>query len=239
MACSRNSPPADPHLLALRCSQHVGRSGESCGAPRLRFTPRCIPRFWSGAGTAEAIGLQPVDAKADRLSHFLLHRLDYRAGGAPKVAGARRVSAEPPQTYQTACKPGFVRRGLSPPRDGHSSATPVARRLQQPTRTAGSGHGSRQLLRLRGTAAAPSLFGLAPGGVCRAVGVAAGAVRSYRTVSPLPASTLASGGRRSVLCGTFPGLAPAGRYPAPHVHGARTFLPRPPFGIGSGGRPAD
>ena len=31
--------------------------------------------------------------------------------------------------------------------------------------------------------------------------------------------------RRSVLCGTFPGLAPAGRYPAPFVHGARTFLP--------------
>jgi len=37
---------------------------------------------------------------------------------------------------------------------------------------------------------APSLFGLAPGGVCRATGVAAGAVRSYRTVSPLPASPL-------------------------------------------------
>jgi hypothetical protein len=33
---------------------------------------------------------------------------------------------------------------------------------------------------------APPLFGLAPGGVCRAAGVAAGAVRSYRTVSPLP-----------------------------------------------------
>src|SRR5579863_5456843 len=31
--------------------------------------------------------------------------------------------------------------------------------------------------------------------------------------------------RRSVLCGTVPGLAPAGRYPAPLVHGARTFLP--------------
>ena len=30
---------------------------------------------------------------------------------------------------------------------------------------------------------------------------------------------------RSVLCGTFPGVAPAGRYPAPFVHGARTFLP--------------
>jgi hypothetical protein len=30
--------------------------------------------------------------------------------------------------------------------------------------------------------------------------------------------------RRYVLCGTFPKLAPAGRYPAPLVHGARTFL---------------
>src|SRR5277367_4850736 len=71
---------------------------------------------------------------------------------------------------------------------------------------------------------APSLFGLAPGGVCRAAGVAAGAVRSYRTVSPLP-RLLRNAPRRSVLCGTFPGLAPAGCYPAPFVHGARTFLP--------------
>jgi hypothetical protein len=31
--------------------------------------------------------------------------------------------------------------------------------------------------------------------------------------------------RRFVLCGTVPRLAPAGRYPAPFVHGARTFLP--------------
>ena len=33
----------------------------------------------------------------------------------------------------------------------------------------------------------PSLLGLAPGGVCRAAPVAGGAVRSYRTLSPLPA----------------------------------------------------
>jgi hypothetical protein len=73
---------------------------------------------------------------------------------------------------------------------------------------------------------APSLFGLAPGGVCRAGPVAGPAVRSYRTVSPLPAlRPLAAGtGRRSVLCGTVPGVAPAGRYPAPYVQGARTFL---------------
>src|ERR1700749_4212334 len=31
---------------------------------------------------------------------------------------------------------------------------------------------------------------------------------------------------RFVLCGISPGVAPAGRYPAPHVDGARTFLPR-------------
>ena len=30
---------------------------------------------------------------------------------------------------------------------------------------------------------------------------------------------------RFVFCGTVPGVAPAGRYPAPYVHGARTFLP--------------
>ncbi len=33
---------------------------------------------------------------------------------------------------------------------------------------------------------APSLFGLAPGGVCRAVSITGDAVRSYRTFSPLP-----------------------------------------------------
>jgi hypothetical protein len=32
----------------------------------------------------------------------------------------------------------------------------------------------------------PSLFGLAPGGACHAAGVAVSAVRSYRTLSPLP-----------------------------------------------------
>src|SRR3569623_538117 len=31
--------------------------------------------------------------------------------------------------------------------------------------------------------------------------------------------------RRFVLCGTFPEVAFAGRYPAPYVDGARTFLP--------------
>src|SRR5258706_13735791 len=32
-------------------------------------------------------------------------------------------------------------------------------------------------------------------------------------------------GRRFAFCGTVPGVAPAGRYPAPCFRGARTFLP--------------
>src|SRR5258707_9252274 len=72
--------------------------------------------------------------------------------------------------------------------------------------------------------ALPSLFGLAPGVVCHAGSVAGSAVRSYRTFSPLLPPPFWGWGNRFVLCGTVPGVAPAGRYPAPYVDGARTFL---------------
>ncbi len=42
--------------------------------------------------------------------------------------------------------------------------------------------------------ARPSLFGLAPGGVCPATTVTSRAVRSYRTISPLPPAACALGG---------------------------------------------
>ena len=85
---------------------------------------------------------------------------------------------------------------------------------------------------------APPLFGLAPGGVCRAADVAADAVRSYRTISPLPAAAVAeAGGFISVALSL--GLTLAGRYPAPYVHGARTFLPDRLSAFGPSGRPAD
>ena len=93
---------------------------------------------------------------------------------------------------------------------------------------------TQKLVALARKSLSPSLFGLAPGGVCRAAGVAAGAVRSYRTVSPLPRLTQRP--RRSVLCGTVPELAPAGCYPAPLVHGARTFLSDTPAGPSCEGR---
>lgn len=67
-----------------------------------------------------------------------------------------------------------------------------------------------------------SLFGLAPGGVYHAIIVTNYAVRSYRTFSPLPACG------RYFFCGTFPKvISPAGRYPAPYLRGARTFLYTP------------
>ncbi len=103
--------------------------------------------------------------------------------------------------------------------DGHSAGTPVTGRLAQPTRTTTRKHRCR-------CPGVPSLFGLAPGGVCRAASVTVRAVGSYPTVSPLPAGSAPKGGqgRRSVLCGTFPGVAPAGRDPAPCLRGARTVL---------------
>ncbi len=61
--------------------------------------------------------------------------------------------------------------------------------------------------------------------------VTGSAVRSYRTLSPLPVPERT---RRSALCGTFPKLrrawkppSPGGRYPPPLFRGARTFLAVP------------
>lgn len=60
----------------------------------------------------------------------------------------------------------------------------------------------------------------------------------YRSQSASPqAERDGNGGLFSVALSL--GFTPAGRYPAPYVHGARTFLSGPPFGIGPSGRPAD
>jgi len=74
-----------------------------------------------------------------------------------------------------------------------------------------------------GRAAPPPLFGLAPRGACPAGGIAPAAVRSYRTISPLPSVS----GRRYIFCGAFrralrPSRPLAGTLPC----GDRTFLSR-------------
>jgi hypothetical protein len=156
-------------------------------------------------------------------------------------ACARRTphsrSALSRRKYQPACKPGFVghRAVACTIRDGHSSGTTFARCLEQPTRTVEPDMALR-CSRVKRTAATPSLFGFAPGVVCHAVPVAGDAVRSYRTFSPLPSPKRG----RFVLCGTVPGVAPAGCYPAPYVDGARTFLPRSLSALaGAAVRPTD
>jgi len=74
-----------------------------------------------------------------------------------------------------------VSRVLSPSRRmAIPLGTPVTECLLQPTRAAEPETGSV-------ANDAPPLFGLAPGGVCRAAAVTGDAVRSYRTLSPLPA----------------------------------------------------
>jgi hypothetical protein len=100
--------------------------------------------------------------------------------------------------------------------DDDSSRAFVTKGFMQPTRT-----NARKFTRWIPNYL--SLFGLAPGGVYRAVPVTSNAVRSYRTFSPLPTD---KAGWRYIFCGTFPRVTPAGRYPAPYFRGARTFLPK-------------
>ena len=68
-----------------------------------------------------------------------------------------------------------------------------------------------------------SLFDLAPGGVYRTHMSPCEAVSSYLTFSPLRSGS--DTGTRFAFCGTFLGVAPTGRYPAPLPCGARTLPP--------------
>jgi len=70
----------------------------------------------------------------------------------------------------------------------------------------------------RACARGVSLFGLAPCGVLPATTVTSRAVRSYRTISPLPTIALSlaasSYGGRYIFCATVRRVAPPGDYPA-------------------------
>ena len=117
-------------------------------------------------------------------------------------------------------------------RDGHSSGTTLARCLEQPTRTASlTSPCGVIVLRRTSRVAVPIRFCSRCGLPCRFRCRKRGALLPH--LFTLTRLALAGYGKRFVLCGTFPGVAPAGRYPAPFFHGARTFLPghdpeRPP-----------
>ena len=102
-----------------------------------------------------------------------------------------------------AHKPGSVPGVDYPaPNDGHSSRTAVTDSLQRPTRK----HGRTTLN--------ASLLGLAPGGVYLASTVTSGP--GELLPHPFTRTCLRrSFGGRTALCGTIPGVTPAGRYPAP------------------------
>ena len=105
---------------------------------------------------------------------------------------SRRLTASRLALLVTAC----AGTGTKPAqRDDHSSRSRIAPGLKQPTR----GSQQRALANATpirspkrtqgkhtGRASPPLLFGLAPRGVCRAADIAAGAVGSYPTFSPLP-----------------------------------------------------
>src|SRR5262249_59121036 len=110
--------------------------------------------------------------------------------GAP-LAGAPRRAQIIRNRVATWAPSGPVSRILCLVRGGdHSSGPEVALGLEQPTRGCPARGGA-------GRAPCIPLFGLAPHGVYPAPGVAAGAVRSYRTFSPLPSG---AGGVRRAVC---------------------------------------
>jgi hypothetical protein len=172
--------------------------------------------------------------------HFLDAATERGCVPSDPTRGVRRCQVFANRTRtgicQTACKPGSV------PPPGRTWATGTTIPLGRPLPDASRDRPGRRRgnPRAKPKLGVPPLFGLAPGGVCRAALVAERAVRSYRTVSPLPAGRLRARGRRSAFCGTVPEVALAGRYPAPRSRGARTFLhPQPIFRrAANSGRPA-
>ena len=128
---------------------------------------------------------------------------------------------------QTVCKPGSV-----PPRvcggDGHSSGTFVAERLARPTRAAArQARPATPLDRDTGTPPAAPTWSCSRWGLpCRRRCRRRGALlpHHFTLAARRPERRTSSA---VCFCGTFPGVAPAGRYPAPCLRGARTFLPTP------------
>src|SRR5271165_2777940 len=122
--------------------------------------------------------------------------------------------------------------GVLPRRDGHSSGTPVAGRLEQPTRAT---RPTDEAPPAPEGASASLLFGLAPGGACRAADVAARAVRSCRTLSPLPwRRTLRPDGWAVCFLWRFPWGRPRRTLSGAASVWSPDFPP-----LRSGGRPAD
>ncbi len=115
---------------------------------------------------------------------------------------------------QTVCKPGSVPACAV---DGYSSGTFVAERLTRPTRATTRKHAFGPKSKCCPySVLLPVWFALPP---------PLPAARCALTAPFHPYPHRPKTNWRFAFCGTFPGVAPAGRYPAPCLRGARTFLP--------------
>src|SRR5438874_1213820 len=123
---------------------------------------------------------------------------------------------------QTVCKPGSV-----PPEsgDGHSSGTFVTERLARPTRAAA--RKARPAALTWVSAACRSYLVLLPVGFTLPPPLPAARCALTAPFHPCRPPPRKAASSAVCFCGTFPGVAPAGRYPAPCLRGARTFLPPP------------
>jgi hypothetical protein len=139
-----------------------------------------------------------VAANPSDMPHNGLYWVGYRS--KVKVCGSR------------TCKPNSVRRIAPAGRSFLWAAHYCAAQATYPevvTRRAGTCPKPKPQ--------APSLFGLAPCGVCPARRIAAAAVRSYRTFSPLPRRCRRGGMFSVALSVEWPGQAKLGRGTLPDV----------------------
>ena len=118
---------------------------------------------------------------------------------------------------QTVCKPGSVPSPSFLGRWGWPFIWDV--RCRTPRATDPSGGAKARLARF--DPCLPLLLGLAPGGVFPAAAIAGGAVRSYRTISPLPPMRSQAGSRG--LGGVFSVALSLGS-PPPAVNRHRVFV---------------
>ena len=113
--------------------------------------------------------------------------------------------------------------------DDHSSAAPVTRAVKLPTRASGlkrpCGGICSQTKPTRGPYSALLRVGLAI--PSRLPGPWWALTPPFHHHRESAGASLAGGipaSRQSLLCGAFPEVTPAGHYPAPLLHGVRTFL---------------
>ena len=229
-------PPRPRRTRPRTMPAHGGstRGTERCGGRRRRI-PWCggaSAGDWrsglpSGGGSGESEGGRLRAGSENRQDPAPCRACPQHVVGVRVPSGARRSPRQADRTSEEKrrerpCKPDSV----SPVRGGgHFSGTDLAAGLERPTRK-GIGAGRRHR---------PSLFGLSPGGVCPARPVTRPAVRSYRTVSPLPPPRRRAGGLFSVALSLASRPVAVNNHPDPW---SPDFPPRGPDGsTGRSGRP--